>query len=75
MVCVDTPESRTQVYISMVGVLEVHDNVTFEANTAGYGGGEASLPFESGSHLPVVVFCDRVCTGRLVSLRQLTKRR
>ena len=55
------------------GVLEVHDNVTFEANTAEVNGGAVSLHFEIGSHLPGVVFCDRVCQGRLVSLRQLTK--
>ena len=69
------PESRTLIYTSSDGMMEVHDNETFEANTAGYGGGAMSLPFESGSHLPAVVVCDRVCQGRLVSLRQLTKRR
>jgi len=58
------------------GVLEVHDNVVFEANTAGgFGdGGAVSLPPEIGSHLPGVVFCDRVCQGRLDSLMKLSKR-
>ena len=56
-------------------MLEVHDNVTFEANTAEHEGGAVSLPSEIDSHLPGVVFCDRVCQGSLDSLRQLTKRR
>ena len=41
------------------GVLEVHDNVVFEANTAGSEGGAVSPPFYKFSQLPVVVFCDR----------------
>jgi len=36
-----------------VGVIEVHDNVVLQANTAGHSGGAVSLPFESGSHLRV----------------------
>ena len=32
------------------GVLEVHDNVTFEANTAVQDGGAVSLPIEIGFH-------------------------
>ena len=51
------------------GMLEVHDNVTFEANAAEFYGGAVSLPPEMVSHLSVVVFCDRVCQGRLDSLR------
>jgi hypothetical protein len=35
------------------GEMEVHDNVVLQANTAGSDGGAVSLPFESGSHLPV----------------------
>jgi len=36
-------------------VLEMHDHVVFEANTADFGdGGAVSLPFNIGSHLPVV---------------------
>jgi len=62
----------TQVYI-YTGVLEVHDNVTFEANAAGLEGGAVSLPSKIDSHLPGVMFCDRVCQGRLDSLRQLSK--
>ena len=53
--CVETPESRTQVYISTGGELEVHDNVVFEANTAGSEGGAVSLPFFSVSLLLGVV--------------------
>jgi len=49
------------------GLLEVHDNVTFEANAAGFGGA-VSLPFEIGSHLPDVAlwvtFCKRVASIR-----------
>ena len=40
--------------MSTGGVLWVHDNVVFEANTAGSDGGAVSLPFDIGSHLPVV---------------------
>ena len=56
-------------------VLEVHDNVTFEANAAGSAGGVVSLPFEVGSRVPVEVFHDKVCQGRLDALRQSAKRR
>jgi len=38
------------------GVLEVHDNVTFEANAAELGGA-VSLPFEIDFHFPGVVWC------------------
>ena len=37
------------------GLLEVHDNVTFEANTAEVEGGAVSLPISIGFHLPVQV--------------------
>ena len=50
----ETPESRTQVNVGIDGVLKVHDNVVLRANTAGSEGGAVSLPFEIGSHLPVV---------------------
>ena len=63
IVCVETPESITQVYMSTGGVLEVHDNVTIEANTAGDDGGAVSLPIEIGFLLLVVAFCDRACKG------------
>ena len=45
------------------GVLEVHGNVVFEANTAGDDGGAVSLPFVTMLLLPIAVFCDRVCEG------------
>jgi len=44
---VETPESRTQVYMSSDGELEVHANVTFARNTAGSEGGAASSPLDS----------------------------
>jgi len=62
------------------GVLEVHDNVIFEANAGGNPdewlgwAGAVRLPSEIGSHLTGVVFCDKDCQGRLDSLRHLTKR-
>ena len=49
------------------GVLEVHDNVVLQANTAGWYGGAVSLPFEIGSHLPVgvcVIHLSRVYSTR-----------
>jgi predicted outer membrane repeat protein len=52
VVCVETPESRTQVYMSDGGVLAVHDNVVFEANTAAEDGGAVSRPLEIGFTLP-----------------------
>jgi len=48
----------------MDGVLEVHDNVTFEANTAGHSGGAVSLPFEMYSHLPGEVLRETFGKGR-----------
>ena len=67
----ETPESRTQVAMITDGVLEVHDNVVFEANTAEESGGAVSLPFEIGSHLPGVALWVTVGTGRFDSGRQL----
>jgi len=61
--------------MNLYGELEVHDNVTFEANAAGSEGGAVRLPSKIDSHLPGVVLCNRVCQGRLDYLRQLTKRR
>jgi len=52
----------------------VHDNVVFEANTAEESGGAVSLPFEIGSHLPGVVFCDKVFKGKFDYYRQLNTR-
>ena len=49
---VKTPESRTQVSMSGDGELAVHDNVVFEANTAGGDGGAVSRPLEIGFTLP-----------------------
>ena len=48
----------------MNGELEVHDNVVFEANTAGSNGGAVSIPFEIGSHLPDVALGDTSGVGR-----------
>ncbi len=39
------------------GVLDVHDNVVFEANTAELYGGAVSLPLEIDFHLMIVTFC------------------
>ena len=55
---VETSESRPQVYLDEDGVLEVHDNVVFKANTAQLWGGAVSLASEIGFDLPVVVLCD-----------------
>jgi hypothetical protein len=52
VVCVETPESRTQVFMSGDGELAVHDNVVFEANTAAEDGGAVSRPLEIGFTLP-----------------------
>jgi hypothetical protein len=60
-------ESRTQVAIGDDGVLEMHDNVLMQANTAGTDGGAVSLPFEIGSHLPVLVLQDTFGKGRFDS--------
>ena len=47
MVCVETPESRTQVHMNTEGVLEVHDNVVFKANSAwANNGGAVSLQLD-----------------------------
>ena len=45
------------------GVLEVHDNVVFEANTAGSDGGAVSLPFDAVTLLSGAVVCDWLCQG------------
>ena len=71
-VCVETPESRTQVGMNTGGVLEVHGNVVFEANTAGDDGGAVSLPFVTGLLLPSVVFCNTSCENWFDLLRQLS---
>ena len=42
------------------GELEVHDNVVFEANTAGVYGGAVSLSFHCGFNPSGVVFSDRL---------------
>ena len=43
----------------------MHDNVVFEANTAGANGGAVSLLLENGFHLAIVVFSDRCCEARV----------
>ena len=53
---VETPESFTQVFMHHRGVLEVHANVVFEANTAGIYGGAVCLPFDTVAFLPVCCF-------------------
>ena len=70
-VCVETPESRTQVGMYTGGVLEVHDNVVFEANTAGDDGGAVSLLFDTVEPVSAVVFCDTSCENWFDLLRQL----
>jgi len=55
------------------GVMEVHDNVVFEANTAD-SGGAVRLPFEIGSIRPVEVLWDTFGEGRSDSVRQLSAR-
>jgi len=69
------PDIRSQVYISSGGVLKVHDNVVFEANTADEGGGAVSLPFDTVLLLPAVVFCDKCCENWFDPLRQFTSPR
>ena len=54
---------RPQVRLYSDGVLEVHGNVVFEANTAGDEGGAVSLPFVTILLLPVAVCRDRFCEG------------
>ena len=60
LVCVETPESRTQVYVQNDGVLEVHGDVVFGADDAVWFDGAVSLPLEIGLHLSVVTFSDAV---------------
>ena len=71
VVGVETPESRTQVDMNTEGVLEVHGNVVFKANSAVVLGGAVSLPFNSGSHPSVVLF-PNICEGWFDSM-QLAK--
>ena len=61
-VCVETSESRTQVYFHAEGVMEVHGDVVFGANDDVWFDGAVSLPPEIGFHLPVVIFCDAVAS-------------
>jgi len=53
------------------GELEVHDNVTLEANTADGDGGAVSLPFDIGAHLSALDLWDIFGKGRFDSARQL----
>jgi len=65
----DDNHPRTQVSMYTGGVLEMHDNVVFKANTAGTGeGGAVSLPFNIGFHIHVASFWDRFCEGGFDSL-------
>jgi hypothetical protein len=75
--CVETPESFTQVFTSISGVLEAHDNVVFEANTAGEDGGAVSLPHETFSSFLFGCFATSFAKSGLKfdSLRQSTKPR
>ena len=54
--------------------MKVHDNVVFEANTAGSDGGAVHLPFEIGHISPVKIMCDAFDEGRSDSVRQLSAR-
>jgi len=47
------------------GVLEVHDTVTFEANTAVFHGGAVSLPLEIDFQLAILLFFYRFCEARI----------
>ena len=71
VICVETPESRTQVQMRTGGVLKVYDNVTFEANSA-RSGGAVSPPPDIGLHLNIVLFCDRFFYCGFDARRQLT---
>ena len=75
-VCVVTPETRTQVFMYTYGDLAVHNNVAFEANTAGVYGGAVSLPFDRSSHLSLLLFfMGMIYEGWFDLLRQLTEPR
>ena len=54
---VKTSESRTQVFMNPDGVLAMHDNVVFKANTGSFGGA-VILTSGNGYDLHVVVLCD-----------------
>jgi len=54
---VETSESPTQVLVASDGVLAVHDNVVFKANTAASLGGAVILTLEIGFDLPGLVLC------------------
>ena len=71
----ETPESRTQVDMLEEGLVKVHDNVVFEANTAGDSGGAVSLPFAPFSFLSALVSCDIISKTWFDPLRQLIKPR
>ena len=51
VVIVSSGWSRTQVYMDGNGRLAVHDNVMFEANSAGSRGGAVRLPFKRENDL------------------------
>ena len=55
------------------GVLEVHGNVVFEANTAGDDGGAVSLPIRHYFLLHIVVVCNRFCEVSSDLLCRLTQ--
>ena len=58
------------------GDLAVHNNVAFEANTAGVYGGAVSLPFDRSSHLSLLLFfMGMIYEGWFDLLRQLTEPR
>ena len=71
VVRIETPDSRTQVYMSDGGELAVHDNVVFEANAAVWGGA-VSLRFNSIAHPSGDVCFDRFCDDWFDSPMELT---
>ena len=54
--------------MSTNGLLEVHDNVVFRANTAEEDGGAVRPPLEIGFQLARAVFCDMCCEARVGSI-------
>jgi len=75
VVCVETPESRTQVIMMDGGELAVYNNVTFEANAAGEHGGAVSLRFGSIADPSGVAWFNRFCDDWFDFLWRLTKPR
>ena len=71
-VCAETLKPRPQVCVlggAVSPVLELRDNVVFEANTAVWYGGAVSPEFDPSFHLHIVVVCYTSCEIWLDSLR------